>query len=219
MNNSAYLERASVLSLVALAVLAVSALSGILASPGTGQEVFEYIYPFEQYVQNLNDAEPALRTVLFFDSIFALVYTAAICFAVIGFRARSLPLAWFCGLGILGVMGLDYWENIIMVHSLDLADLGEMSPDRMVFLAGVSAVKWHLSAAVLFAISFLLPDRRLSERLLVWGTRLGLMVAVPLFVVNGFGLRQAGMLLILISMAGGFILLSIVARQNSRETV
>ncbi|HHB83522.1 MAG TPA: hypothetical protein ENK61_08655 [Devosia sp.] len=219
MQKSAYLKQSAVLSVIAFILLMIAFSVGQFASPGAGQEQFEYIYALEKYVSNLVGAEPALRTVLFFDALFALCYTAAICFAILGFASRNMPVAWFCGLGILSVMGLDYWENITMVQSLDLAAIeGGMTQERVVYLATVSAVKWHTSAAVLFAISFLLPRKTLAELLLVWGTRLGLAIAVPLFVVNAFDMREMASWMILMSMGSGFVLLALVAWQNARET-
>ncbi len=219
MQKSTYLKQSSILAIIAVLALMVSFLNGLLASPPVGQEQFEYIYSLEKYVANLVASEPVLRTVLFFDALFMLSYTAAICFAILGFASRNVPVAWFCGLGILAVMGLDYWENIIMVQSLDLAGIeGGMTLDRVVYLSTVSAVKWHASATVLFAISFLLPSKTLIELLLVWGTRLGMALAVPLFVLNAFDLRELSSWMILGSMGSGFVLLAIVAWQNAKES-
>ncbi|MHA1129045.1 MAG: hypothetical protein ACTSRN_08875, partial [Alphaproteobacteria bacterium] len=88
---------------------------------------------------------------------------------------------------------LDYWENVTMIHSMDLLASGEqVTVERMMLQVQVSTAKWHASATVLFAISFLLPSERLVEKLLVWGTRIGLAIAVPLFITNMFDMRVVG---------------------------
>jgi len=214
------LKQSMVLSLVAVALLIAMSLVGVFASTVTSQEQFEFIYGLEDYVANLGAAEPAIRTILFLDSVFILSYVAAVSFAILGFASRNLPVAWFCGLGILAVMGLDYWENILIVQSLDLVAAGEIvTADHMAQQAIISSFKWHISATTLFALSFLLPGKRLTEFLLVWGTRLGLAIAAPLFVINPFEMRGIGSILILLSMSGGFVLLSIVAWQNIGQEI
>jgi len=198
--------------------LLANSLIGMMAFPITNQEQFEFVYALESYTRNLGAAEPVIRTILFIDSIFILTYVGAICFAIIGFSNRSLPVAWFCGLGILAVMGLDSWENILIVISLDLVKSGEViNTQIMAQQTLISSFKWQFSAATLFALSFLLPGKRLAEFLLVWGTRLGLAIAAPLFVFNPFEMRAIGSLLILASMSGGFVLLAIVVWQNRNE--
>ncbi|VAW19968.1 hypothetical protein MNBD_ALPHA11-40 [hydrothermal vent metagenome] len=218
MQNSEYFKQSAVLSVVALALLVAGVVVGSMAFPVTSQEQFEIIYALESYTRNLGAAEPAIRLILFLDSIFILAYIGAISFAIIGFASRNLPVAWFAGLGILAVMGLDIWENILIVISLDLVKFGEtVSAQTMAQQALISSFKWQISAITLFALSFLLPGKRLAEFLLVWGTRLGLAIAAPLFVFNPFELRPIGSLLILASMSGGFILLAIVMWQNRNQ--
>jgi len=211
MTNQQYLIQSTILSLVALALLIAG---GIISNTGNfpaGQEIFETIGAQAAYTSSLTNAAPALRTVLFIDAIFALAYTSAICFAILGFAHRNKPVAWFAGLGIIVVMLLDYLENTIMGQSMDLLEIGsQLSIEHIIFQATVSAIKWQASAATLFAISFLLPNETLVEKLLVWGTRLGLAISVPMFLINPFELRELGVLFIGISMASGFLLLSVV---------
>ncbi|MCF6303521.1 MAG: hypothetical protein L3J13_10070 [Devosiaceae bacterium] len=218
MQNSDYFKQSAVLSVVALVLLVANSLVGLTAFPVTSQEQFEIIYALESYTRNLAAAEPTIRLILFLDSIFILAYVGAISFAAIGFANRNKPVAWFCGLGILAVMGLDSWENILIVSSLDLVKAGEViNAQIMAQQMLISSFKWQFSAVTLFALSFLLPGKRLAEFLLVWGTRVGLAIAAPLFVFNPFELRPVGSLLILMSMSGGFILLAIVMWQNRNQ--
>lgn len=218
MDNKQYLKQSSQLSIVALLLLVAA---GLVATTGpfpANQEIFEVIGPSEAYSAALTNAGPALRTVLFIDALFALAYTSAISFAILGFAQRNPAVAWFSGLGIIAVLFFDYWENSIMVQSLDILSVGgEVSLDRIAHQASVSASKWYGAAAVLFAVSFLLPYDSWVEKILVWGTRLGLTFAVPLFVLNAFAMRDMGTLLILISMAGGFVLLAVVTGSRARS--
>jgi len=218
MQKSDYFKQSAVLSVVALILLIANSVTGMTASPAANQEQFEFLYALESYTSNLVAAEPTIRLILFLDAVFILTYVGAICFAAIGFSSRNPPVAWFCGLGIIAVMGLDYWENILILTSLDLVQAGETINAQIISQQVlISSFKWQFSAVTLFALSFLLPGKRLVEMLLVWGTRLGLAIAVPLFVFNPFDLRVPGALLILASMAGGFLLLAIVTWQNANE--
>ncbi len=215
MRSDRYLACSAILSIVSLSLLLAASAAGAMAFPVTTQEQFEFIYDLQAYTRNLGAATPAIRFVLFFDSLFILAYIGAICFAIIGFSGRNLPVAWFCGLGMVLLMGLDYLENILIVISLDLAEAGEtVSAQVMARQVLISSMKWHAAATVLFALSFLLPGRGLAGFLLVWGTRLGMAIAVPLFVINPLDMRALGSALILLSMAAGFVLLAVVAWQN-----
>jgi hypothetical protein len=217
MQNNQHLRYSSILALSAFILLMVALVIGNSGQYPAAQELFEYISDPKAYSAALAKAAPNLRIVLFIDAVFALTYTSAICFAAIGFSHRNPAFAWAVGLGIIAVMLLDYVENIMMVQSMDLIALkGELSIERIVSQATVSSIKWHSSAAVLFAVSFLLPGDTLIEKLFVWGTRIGLVFATSLFVTQAFDLRELGGLLILVSMASGFLLLSWVTWQRSK---
>ena len=214
----AYLNLTKIWAAVALIILIVAAILEAGGLANAGQQQFETIHNLQDYTEALAAADPNLRTVLFLDSLFILCYVAAISFATIGFSGRNPPVAWFCGLGIIAVGLLDFWENTTMVNSVDLVANGlPITIERMLHQVGVSSAKWHGSAIVLFAISFLLPNTRLVEKLLVWGTRVGLAIAVPLFVLNPFDMRDLGGLMLLVAMTGGLALLMIVAAQNSHK--
>jgi len=209
--DNSYLKQSAILSTLALLLLIAGGWVSNTGEYPAGQELFEVLSNQSDYSTALINATPALRTVLFIDAIFALTYTSAICFAVLGFAHRNKPVAWFAGLSIIAVMTLDYLENTIMGQSMDLLEIGQQLPlENILFQSTVSAIKWQASAASLFAISFLLPNDTLVEKLLVWGTRIGLAVSVPLFLIGPFGMRDTGILFIGVSMASGFILLAMV---------
>ena len=67
---------------------------------------------------------------------------------------------------------------------------------------------------MLFSISFVLPNSSFVEKLLVWGTRLGMAIGVPLFIYNPFDTRLIGTAIIGLSMSGGFVLLALVTKDR-----
>ncbi len=217
MQNNQHLRYSAILSLAAFVLLMIALFIANTGPNPASQEIFEYISSPASYTTALANAEPNLRIVLFVDAAFALTYTTAICFAAIGFAHRNPAFAWAVGLGIIVVMMLDHIENILMLQSMDIVALnGEITIERILSQVTVSSIKWYSSASVLFAVSFLLPADSLMEKMLVWGTRTGLAIATPLFVTNAFDMREMGGLLILISMAGGFVLLAWITWQRSR---
>ncbi|MCG6858295.1 MAG: hypothetical protein LJE67_09525 [Salaquimonas sp.] len=205
-------------TLTALVLLVAAVMAAATASPPASQELFETISAPADYAARLVATDAGLRVVLFIDGLFMLAYTTAIGFAALAFRDNNRPAAWLAGCGIVVVMILDALENTTMAGSLDIAGLtGALTLERIATQASISAMKWQIAAATLVATSFVLPSATLLEKLLVWGVRLGLPVAVPLFVYDPFGLRAVGGILLLVSMAGGFVLLAIVLRGRMRQ--
>jgi|GEM_PF-6016671 len=215
-NSSQFLYRSSIASMLALVVLVLTGLTANLGDYKAGQELFETIIDPGEYSKSMRDATPSLRLVLYLDALFIICFTCAIGFAILGFAKRNLPIAWFCGIAIIIVMLLDYWENFILAQSMDLLVLGNsISLERMLYQASVSSAKWQLAAVTLAAISFLLPDDSFPEKLLVWGTRLGLAIGVPVFILNPFELRETAVVLIALTMISGFVLLTLVTWKHS----
>ncbi|MEC9344513.1 MAG: hypothetical protein VYD64_11790 [Pseudomonadota bacterium] len=218
MDRRTLLDTAFVATICALLLLVAALAIALASDPVAGQEPFETVSDPSAYAAALAASGAGLRAVLFVDSLFLLAYTVAIGFTAMTFAVNNCAAAWVGGLGILAVMALDMLENATMVQSLDIATLtGAVSMERIAFQATISAMKWQLSAAALLAVSFVLPSATLVEKLLVWGVRLGLPVAVPLFVMNPLGLRETGGLLLLVVVAGGFVLLSLVLRSQARN--
>ncbi|MFZ1815941.1 MAG: hypothetical protein WBO55_07905 [Rhizobiaceae bacterium] len=211
------LKRASAFSIAALAILVCAIVAG-LGEPIAGQEQFETLSDPAAYSALLAATGPRLRWVLYIDTLFALSYTAAVGFAALAYYGRNRAVALVSGVSIIIVMLLDFVENATMAHSLDLVGLqGQVTLEMIQHQATISAAKWHLAAATLFTVSFLLPDETLPEKLLVWGARLGLPFAVPAFLFDPSGLREMGGLLLLISMSGGLLLLAITAGARARS--
>jgi hypothetical protein len=207
-----------VATLCALALLLAIVAVALTASPQAGQEQFEVVWDAAGYSQRLAAVAGGLRIVLFLDGLFLLAYATAIGFAVLAFAHNNRAAAWFGGLGILAVMLLDAFENATMGQSADLiASGGSLTAERIAHQAAISAMKWQTTAAALLATSFVLPRDTLLEKTLVWGVRLGLPVAVPMFLYSPLGLRELGGLLLLISMLGGFVLLALVVRGRMRS--
>lgn len=213
MNSHANLKTALAADLLALALLVVAATMALTGTPPAGQEQFETVRDAAGYASELAAAGPGLRRILFIDGLFMLAYTVAIGFTVLAFAPNNRPAAWIGGIGIIAVMLLDAFENATMAQSADiLAAGGTLTLDRIVFQASVSGMKWQSAAAALLAVSFVLPNETAIEKLLVWGVRLGLPVAVPIFIMGAFDARAPGGLMLLLSMSGGFVLLALVLR-------
>ncbi|MCP4185961.1 MAG: hypothetical protein GY761_22095 [Hyphomicrobiales bacterium] len=211
-----FLTWSAIASTLALVLLIIIGLIANLGEYKAGQELFETIIDPEEYSKSLANSTPALRIVLFLDALFILCFVTAIGFAILGFAKRNPPIAWFCGIAIIIVMFLDYWENFILSQSMDLLALGNtISLDRILYQASISSAKWQLAAITLVAISFLLPNDNLVEKLLVWGTRLGLAIGVPIFILDVLELRESGVILIALTMISGFLLLAIVTWKHS----
>jgi hypothetical protein len=214
--SNQFLTRSTMASILALVLLIIIGLIANLGEYKAGQELFETIIDPGEYSKSMANAAPALRIVLYLDALFILCFVCAIGFAVLGFAKRNPPIAWFSGITIIIVMLLDYWENFILGQSMDLLALGNaISLERILYQASVSSAKWQLAAVTLVAISFLLPNDNLLEKLLVWGTRLGLAIGVPVFILNVFELRETGVILIALTMISGFLLLAMVTWKRS----
>ena len=205
-------------NLCALALIVLASALALLHAPVAGQEQFETVAQPVEYAARMAAAADGLRQVLFVDALFMIAYTVAVGFAVLAFAGNNRAAAWVGGIGIVLVLGLDVLENAIMTVSTDIVTAGgQLTMERIASQATVSALKWQTAAAVLFAISFVLPSRSALEKLLVWGVRLGLPVAAPLFITGAFSMRSVGGLLLLVSMAGGFVLLAAVTRSHARQ--
>src|SRR5215469_10239889 len=159
-----------------------------------------------------------IRMVLAADDVFIIAYMGAIGFAALGFRAVNPAAALTAGLGVFALGGLDFWENMTMGTSLDLAMDGQtIDAARITYQAAISAAKWNAAAVTLVALTFTIPKERFFEILLVWATRLVFPAATALFVTGALGLRQAGLYAIYAGMLSGFVLLAIVTYNRSRD--
>ena len=128
MTKAQLLRIAGVFSVLSLTLMLLGT-AVILASSGTAaQDPLETFSDPATFTAFLQAADPALRTALLLDGLFALCYAGAVGFAVIGFRDRCPPAAWASGLGVLITMALDVSENLLMMGSLGLAGAGRKSP-------------------------------------------------------------------------------------------
>ena len=213
MNQQHFLKLSFWLSLAALIFFLLVTFI-VVSNGGVGaQEPFEYFQNIKPYTDALKAAGPVLRKVLFLDTMFILCYAGAIGFAVAAFYNRNRPVAWFAGLTLIGLVVLDNWENVILIQSLDLAAQGVgLTTNQILHQVTVSSAKWLSASALLFSISFVLPNSSFVEKLLVWGTRLGMAIGVPLFIYNPLDTRLIGTAIIGLSMSGGFVLLALVTK-------
>jgi hypothetical protein len=211
-----HLRLAAGLSIVGLMLLVLAAALTALSGGAASQERFEVFWDPAQYTAALREAGRYLRMVLAADDVFIVAYMGAIGFAALGFRAESPAAALTAGLGVLMLGGLDFWENMTMGMSIDIAMEGQtIDAARITYQAAISAAKWNAAAVTLVALTFAIPKERFFETLLVWATRLVFPAATALFVTGALALRQAGLYAIYAGMLSGFALLAIVTYNRS----
>lgn len=218
MTNPASFRVAGVFSLLALALMLMGS-AVILSSGGTAaQDPLEAFSDPSTFTAILEAADPALRTALFLDGLFALSYAGAVMFAAVALYDRCPPAAWAAGLGILATMLLDISENLLMMGSLGLAGAGqEIAGERIALHVFVSGMKLHVAAFSLIAFTFILPKRGLVTWLMRWGGRTIMPIAAILFVTDAFGMSANASLGVFVSMTGGFALQAILMFREARD--
>jgi hypothetical protein len=218
MERREHLRRAAGFSTLGLILLVLAAALTALSGGSASQERFEVYADPAQYTAALREAGGYLRMMLAADDLFIFAYLGAIGFAALGFRAGNPAAALAAGLGVFVLGGLDFWENMTMGTSLDIALAGQtIDAARITHQAAISAAKWHAAAVALVALTFTIPQERFFETLLVWVTRLLFPAATALFVTDALGLRQAGLYAIFAGMLSGLVLLAIVTFNRSRD--
>ena len=218
MTKAQALRTAGVFSVLALTLMLLGTALIILSSGTAAQDPLETFSDSATFTAFLQAADPALRTALFLDGLFALSYAGAVGFAVISFRERCPLAAWASGLGIIVTMLLDVSENLLMMGSLGLAGVGqEISAERITLHVFVSGMKLHLATFSLIAFTFTLPKRGLVTWLMRWGGRTIMPVAAILFVTDAFGMSADGSLGVFVAMTGGFALQATLMFREARE--
>ena len=218
MTKSLLLRTAGFFSVLSLTLMLLGT-AVIIASSGTAaQDPLETFSDPATFTAFLQAADPALRTALLLDGLFAICYAGAVCFAVIGFRDRCLPAAWASGLAILVTMVLDVSENLLMMGSLGLASVAqEITSERITLHVFVSGMKLHLAAFSLIAFTFTLPERGLVSWMIRWGGRTIMPIAAILFVTDAFGMSADAALGVFVAMTGGFALQAILMFREARD--
>ncbi|MGO9545180.1 MAG: hypothetical protein ACLPPF_10340 [Rhodomicrobium sp.] len=218
MERREHLSVAATLSVAGLVLLIAAAALSAISGGAASQERFEVFIDPAQYTAALKEAGHYLRLMLAVDDVYILAYVGALCFAALGFRVENPAAALAAGLGAIVLGSLDFWENITMGTSLDMAMAGQaVDAGRIAYQAAISAAKWNAAAATLVALSFTIPKERFFEILLVWATRLVFPAATALFVTGALDLRQPGLYAIYAGMLSGFVLLAIVTYDRSRD--
>lgn len=204
------LKLASRLFAFTLAVFALMQIISISSGGHGAQEGFEIFSDSGDYSARMASNGPTLRIILLGDLFFMIGYGSAIGMTAYAHAKINPAAAWVAGLGILLVVGLDLLENTTMVLSVDLVDGGaQVTAERILAQAHISAVKWLTSAMVLVVFTFTLPSNTPLERLLIWSTRVLLPIGTGLFITGAFDARLLGGSIILLAMAGGLAMLAI----------
>ena len=218
MSKASSLRTAGVFSVLALTLMLLGSAVIILSSGTAAQDPLETFSDPTAFTAFLQAADPALRTALFLDGLFALSYAGAVGFAVIGLRDRCPPAAWASGLGILVTMVLDVSENLLIMGALGLAGAGqEITGERITLHVFVSGMKLHLAAFSLVAFTFTLPERGLVTWLMRWGGRTIMPIAAILFVTDAFGMSANASLGVFVAMIGGFALQAVLMFREAQD--
>ncbi len=179
------------------------------------QEVFEVFSAPQTYTEALVNSGNSLRIMLFLDVFFMIGYGGGLSLTAYANAPRNPVFGWVTGIGIAGLLLLDLSENLIMLHALDLAQLGgTLDAAQIGWQVGISGAKWLIAALSVVALTFILPQNTLFERLLVWSARIALPIGTGLFVTGAFDARLLGGLFILVGMGGGFGLLALTIWQR-----
>ncbi len=191
----------------------VSFLSG-----GVSQEAFEIFADPADYNARMSVAGDSLRIILLLDLFFIIGFFTSIGMTALTHSHINRIAAWVSGLGIIVVAGLDLFENTQLFLSIDLLDGGQqISVERILAQAQISAIKWLVSALVLVVFSFTLPSETVLERFLIWSTRILMPLGTGLFVTGAFDARLLGGMIILAAMSGGLTLLALTTWLRSQR--
>lgn len=194
--------------LFALAVFALMQTLVFVTGGAASQEAFEIFAAPEIYTKNLAISESSLRIMLFLDVFFMIGYGGGLSLTAYANAPRNPVLGWAAGIGVAGLLIFDLFENLIMLHALDLVQVGgALDAAKIGWQVGISGMKWLIAAFTVVALTFVLPQNTLFERLLVWSARIALPVGTGLFVTGAFDARLLGGVFILAGMGGGFGLL------------
>ena len=218
METRLYLRTACALSILSFLLLAAAAILIYISGGNAAQEQFEAFIDPAQYTAKLHEAGRWLRLMLTLDDLFILAYTSALAFAALGFQYHRPAVALAAGLAAFALGAFDFWENLIMGTSLDMAASGmAVDAGRIAYQATVSGAKWNAGAVALVALTFAIPQERIFELVLVWATRLVFPAATALFITGAEELREASQFAIYAAMLLGFVLLAIVTYDRSRD--
>ncbi len=212
------LRTACALSILAFLLLSGATALNFFSGGSAAQEQFEVFADPLQYATRLRESGQWLRVMLAVDNLFILAYVGALSFAALGFRFDRPAEAWAAGLGAFVLGTFDFWENLTMGTSLDMAVNGlTVDAGRIASQAAISGAKWNAAAAALVALTFAIPQERFFERVLVWAARIVFPIATALFVTGAAELRGYSQIALLAAMLSGFALLAIVTYSRSRD--
>jgi hypothetical protein len=154
---------------LAAAALLLAQIAVTFAS-GAAQEPLERVLAPAAYQAVLLAHPGALRAVFTLDSVFLVLYATffvQLARVIAPPASRARPLAAIAVAAMLGTALLDMIENQHILSLLDGAEHG-LVPDAsaIVWQAGASQLKFHLSYFAVFLFGLALPRRTAQERLL-----------------------------------------------------
>jgi hypothetical protein len=146
------------------------------------QQHFEIFSPTERYTPKLLASGNLLRTILCFDNIFVVLYSASFIFLFLALSHTEKTLNLTIGLvAVLGTALLDFYENHHLLPFLTMIEKGSpISNDDIAHQMTMSQMKFHLSYLSFFLFGFSMPNETLLEKALKYSL---LFIQLPIGVL------------------------------------
>jgi hypothetical protein len=173
------------------------------------QQHFEIFSPTERYTSELLASDGLLRTILSFDNIFIVLYSASFIFLFLVLTQAEKPLNLIIGLiAVLGTGLLDFYENHHILTFIAMAEKGiPIANEDIAHQMTMSQMKFHLSYLSFFLFGFSMPSETLLEKALKYSLLLiqlpiGVLVYTspdslkPIFEIARYGCMLGGLFMI-----------------------
>jgi hypothetical protein len=173
------------------------------------QQHFEMFSTVDVYTNELLASAGILRSILTFDNIFIVLYSASFIFLFMALSHKEKQLHLLIGLiAVLGTGILDFYENHHILSFLTMAEKGAaINADDIAHQMVWSQMKFHLSYLSFFLFAFSMPTDTLLEKVLKYSLLflqlpVGVLVYTapenvkPSFELLRYGFMLTGLLLI-----------------------
>jgi hypothetical protein len=146
------------------------------------QQHFEIFSPTQSYTSELLASDSLLRTILSFDNIFIVLYSACFIFLYLALSQTERSLNLIIGLfAVLGTGVLDFYENHHILTLLTMAEKGTpIANEDIAHQMTMSQMKFHLSYLSFFLFGFSMPSETLLEKALKYSL---LFIQLPIGVL------------------------------------
>ncbi len=173
------------------------------------QQHFEIFSPTGQYTSELLASDSLLRSILSFDNIFIVLYSASFIFLFLALFQTEKSLNLIIGLvAVLGTGLLDFYENHHILTFLTMSEKGiPIANEEIAHQMTMSQMKFHLSYLSFFLFGFSMPDKTVLEKVLKYSLLfiqlpIGVLVYTspdslkPIFEIMRYGCMLGGLFMI-----------------------